>query len=81
MLPRILADVQWRNLDRRFDRLLIVANSCNYAIRFVSQKMSEGNHCLDLCLLTMSLLNGELLRDSRDIRKDRGGVWFTLAIR
>jgi hypothetical protein len=69
MSPRIFAGMQRRNLDRPFDRLPIVANSCNYAIRFVSQKMSEGNHCLDLCLLTMSLLNGELLRDGRDIRK------------
>jgi hypothetical protein len=69
MSPRIFADMQRRNLDRPFDRLPIVANSCNYAIRFVSQEMSKGNHGLKLCLLTMSLLNGELLRDSRDIRK------------
>jgi hypothetical protein len=69
MSPRIFAHVQQRNLARRFDRLPIVANSCNYAIRFVPQNMFEGNHCLNLCLLTMSLLNGKLLRDSRDIRK------------
>jgi hypothetical protein len=69
MSPRIFADVQRRHLDRRFDRLPIIANSCNYAIRFISQKMSEGNHDLELCLLTMPLLNGEVLRDSRDIKK------------
>jgi hypothetical protein len=69
MSPKIFADVQRRNLDRRFDRLLIIANSCNYTIRFISQKMSEGNHDLELCLLTMHLLNGVLLRDNRDIKK------------
>jgi hypothetical protein len=69
MSRRIFADVQRRHFDRRFDRLPIIANSCNYVIRFISQKMSEGIHNLELCLLTMPLLNGELLRDSRDIKK------------
>jgi hypothetical protein len=69
MSPRIFADMQRRNVDKEFDRLPIIANSCNYAARFVSQKMSKGKHDLDLCLLTMGLLNGELLRDSRDIKK------------
>jgi hypothetical protein len=69
MSPRIFADMQRRNVGREFDRLPIVANSCNYAIRFGSQKMFKANHDLRLCLLTMGLLNGELLRDSRDIRK------------
>jgi hypothetical protein len=69
MSPRIFADMQRRNVGREFDRLPIIANSCNYAIRFRSQKMYKTNHDLRLCLLTMGLLNGELLRDSRDIRK------------
>jgi hypothetical protein len=69
MSTRIFADMQRRNVDRPFDLLPIVANSCNYATRFLSQEMSKGNHGLKLCLLTMGLLNGELLRDSRDIRK------------
>jgi hypothetical protein len=69
MSPRIFADMQRRNVCRPFDRLPIVANSCNYAIRFVSKDMSEGDHDLKLCLLTMGLLSGELLRSSRDIKK------------
>lgn len=69
MSARNFADVQRRNVDREFDRLPIIANSCNYAIRFASQEMSKGEHDLKLCLLTMSLLNGELLRDSRNIQK------------
>jgi hypothetical protein len=69
MSPRIIADMQRRNVCRPFDHLPIVANSCNYAIRFVSKDMSEGDHDLRLCLLTMGLLNGELLRNSWDIKK------------
>jgi len=69
MSTRIFADMQRNNVDRSFDLLPIVANSRNYATRFVSQEMSKGKHGLKLCLLTMGLLNGELLRDSRDIRK------------
>jgi hypothetical protein len=69
MSTRIFADMQRRNVGRPFDRLPIIANSCNYAIRFVSQEMFKANHDLRLCLLTMNLLNGELLRDGRDIKK------------
>jgi hypothetical protein len=69
MSPRIFADMQRRNVTRPFDRLPIVANSCNYSIRFISQNMCEGDHDLELCLLTMNLLNGELLRKSQAIRK------------
>jgi hypothetical protein len=69
MSPRIFADMQRRNVERPFDRLPIIANSCNYATRFASWEMSGSGHELELCLLTMNLLNGELLRDSRDIKK------------
>jgi hypothetical protein len=69
MSTRIFADMQRRNVGRPFDRLPIIANSCNYAIRSVSQEMFKANHDLRLCMLTMNLLNGELLRDSRDIKK------------
>jgi hypothetical protein len=69
MSPRLFAGMQRRNVDREFDRLPIVANSCNYATRFASEEMSKGNHGLKLCLLTMGLLNGEPLRDSQNIKK------------
>jgi hypothetical protein len=79
MSARIYTDMQRRNVCRPFDRLPIVANNCNYAIRFVSEDMSEGDHDLKLCLLTMGLLtmgllNGELLRNSRDIKKLPAGM-------
>lgn len=61
--------MQRRNVDREFDRLPIIANSCNYATRFVSREMSKEKHDLDLCILTIALLNRELLCDSRDIKR------------
>jgi hypothetical protein len=69
MSPRIFADMQRRRVKWRFDLLPIVANSCNYALRFVSREMMDSGHDLKLCLLTMYLLNGELFRDSQDIKK------------
>lgn len=69
MSPRIFADIQRRGLDKPFDRLPIVANSCDYAIRLVSRDMLNSGHSLGHCLLTMYLLNGEIIRDSRDIKK------------
>ena len=69
MSPRIFADMQRRGLSSPFDRLPIVANSCNYAIRLVSRDMSESGHSVELCLLTMYLLNGEIMRTYRHIRK------------
>lgn len=69
MSPRIFADIQRRGLEKPFDRLPIVANSCDYAIRLVSRDMLNRGHSLGLCLLTMYLLNGEIIRNSRDIKK------------
>jgi hypothetical protein len=69
MSTRISADMQRRNVERQFDRLPIVANSCNYATHFTLQEMFKANHDLSLCLLTMGVLNEELFRDNRDITK------------
>jgi hypothetical protein len=69
MSPRIFADIQRRRLESPFDRLPIVANSCSYAIRLVSRDMSESGHSVELCLLTMYLLNGEIMRNGRHIKK------------
>jgi len=66
---RIFTNMQRRNVYKPFDRLQIIANSFNYAIRFALKDMSEGDHDLKLCLLTIGLLNGELLRNSREIKK------------
>lgn len=73
MSPRILADIQRRRLDRPFDRLPIVANSCNYELRFDAWEMFDSGYSVKLCLLTMYLLNGEILRtDTRHQKAARG---------
>lgn len=69
MAPRIFADIQRRRLENHFDRLPIVANSCIYAIRLPSQEMLPSGHSVEYCLLAMYLLNGEIIRNSRDIKK------------
>jgi hypothetical protein len=69
MSPRIFIDIQQRGLESPFDRLLIVANSCNYAIRLVSRDISESGYSVELCLLTMYLLNREIMRNYRYTRK------------
>jgi hypothetical protein len=61
--------MQRRGLESPFDRLPIVANSCNYAIRLVSRDMLKSGHSVEPCLLTMYLLNGEIMRNYRHIRK------------
>jgi hypothetical protein len=69
MSPRIFADIQRRGLENPFDRLPIVANSCNYAIRLISWNILYNGHSVELCLLTMYLLIGEIIRNDRQIRK------------
>lgn len=69
MSPRIFADIQRRKITDPLDRLPIVANSCNYAIRITARQSLSGIYSVALCSLAMFLLNGELLRNSRDIKK------------
>ncbi|KAK0303173.1 hypothetical protein LTR82_017647 [Friedmanniomyces endolithicus] len=69
MSPRVFADIQRRGLEQPFDHLPIAANSCDYALRFVSQQMLTRGFSVGLCLLAMFLLNGEILRNARDIKK------------
>jgi hypothetical protein len=65
----VIDDIQRRGLKSPFDRLPIVANSCNYAIRLVSRDMLKSGHSVELCLLTTYLLNGDIMRNYRHIRK------------
>ncbi|GAB7360175.1 hypothetical protein MBLNU230_g7937t1 [Neophaeotheca triangularis] len=67
MSARIIADVQQRQTGKEHDCLRIAANSCDYAIRFNPCTMLEKEHDVQLCLLAMYLLNGEILRDSQQI--------------
>jgi hypothetical protein len=69
MSPRIFVDMQQRGLENPFDRLPIIANSFNYAMRLISQDMLESGHSVELCLLTMYLLNREIIQNGRHIKK------------
>ncbi|KAM3413579.1 hypothetical protein BST61_g11448 [Cercospora zeina] len=69
MSPRIFADITRRSVKHPFDLLPITANSCDYAVRFNAREMSQSKFGVELCLLAMFLLNGELLCDSRHVHK------------
>nr|POF02614.1 hypothetical protein CFP56_58246 [Quercus suber] len=69
MAPQIFADIARRQLQQPFDRLPITANCCDYAVRLESQKMHNQGHSPGFCLLALYLLNGEILRNTREIKE------------
>ncbi|KIW97349.1 uncharacterized protein Z519_02741 [Cladophialophora bantiana CBS 173.52] len=64
MSPSIFADVGAREAGRCVDRLAIVANCCAYSVRLRTKTLQDGNYSLSLALLTLYLLNGEILMNS-----------------
>ncbi|KAL8377989.1 hypothetical protein RB595_008602 [Gaeumannomyces hyphopodioides] len=66
MTPRVLADVESRELSQPWDRLAIVANCCRYPIRLDKETLSQQGHSLSLSLLAMCLVNGEILDNGDD---------------
>ncbi|KAF4444198.1 hypothetical protein FACUT_779 [Fusarium acutatum] len=73
MSPSIVEDIASRNLEREWDRLAIIANCCQYAKRLNSAQLQADKHSLSLSILTLILMNGEILsnhrRDKIDARK------------
>ncbi|KIX96810.1 uncharacterized protein Z520_07530 [Fonsecaea multimorphosa CBS 102226] len=65
MSPSIFADVGARKAGRCSDRLAIVANCCDYSERLNTKKLQSSNLSLSLALLTLYLLNGEILMNGR----------------
>ncbi|KAF4948194.1 hypothetical protein FGADI_9822 [Fusarium gaditjirri] len=63
MTPTIIEDVASRQLEREWDRLAIIANCCQYTKRLNSKQLRSSNHSLSLSLLTLVLVNGEILRN------------------
>ena len=61
MSPAIIADVEARGITDPWDRLPIVANCCDYPVRLDTRKLQQHRHSLSLSMLTMYLLNGEIL--------------------
>ncbi|CAG2014421.1 unnamed protein product [Fusarium graminearum] len=62
----IISDVNWRGVTEPWDRLAIIANCCQYATRLDAARLQqmEGNVAsLDLSILALRLLNGEILNN------------------
>ncbi|RKK08838.1 hypothetical protein BFJ66_g9106 [Fusarium oxysporum f. sp. cepae] len=63
MSPTIIKDITSRQLEREWDRLAIIANCCQYTKRLNSTQLQGNKHSLSLSLLTLVLMNGEILRN------------------
>jgi hypothetical protein len=61
MSPRIIEDLERRNITETFDFIPIAANVCNYDIRLHSNHLAKSLYSVGLCVLTMYLLNGEII--------------------
>ncbi|OBS15001.1 hypothetical protein FPOA_14028 [Fusarium poae] len=72
MSPTIINDIANRKLDREWDRLAIIANCCQYINRLDSTKL-QGKHSLDLSLLALCLINGEIF--SNHPKNNWDNIW------
>ncbi|KAJ4179879.1 hypothetical protein NW767_014523 [Fusarium falciforme] len=66
----IVSDVRARGVTEPWDLLAIIANCCQYATRLKStmlQEKSKRGVTLDLSILALRLLNGEILRNDLSI--------------
>ncbi|EXK86449.1 hypothetical protein FOQG_09721 [Fusarium oxysporum f. sp. raphani 54005] len=63
MSPTIIEDITSRQLEREWDRLAIIANCCQYTKRLNSTQLQGNKHSLSLSLLTLVVMNGEILRN------------------
>ncbi|KAI8951732.1 hypothetical protein F4801DRAFT_544153 [Xylaria longipes] len=61
MSPKIIADVEERDVRDVWDRLAIVGNCCSYSVRMDIERLRQDDHSLSLSMLAMCLLNGEIL--------------------
>ncbi|KAI7758723.1 hypothetical protein LZL87_013785 [Fusarium oxysporum] len=62
MTPKVIADIERRGLGDAWDKLAIIANCCQYAIRMNHMQMTKSKS-LSVSILAMCLLNGEILRN------------------
>lgn len=60
MTPRIVADIEARGLRDSWDKLAIIANCCQYAVR-MNHKEMQAPKSLSISILAMCLLNGDVL--------------------
>ncbi|RGP71979.1 hypothetical protein FSPOR_3094 [Fusarium sporotrichioides] len=62
----IVSDVEWRGITEPWDRLAIIANCCQYDTRLDTARLQQNEAnvpSLDLSVLALRLLNGEILNN------------------
>ncbi|KAF4497070.1 hypothetical protein FAGAP_6765 [Fusarium agapanthi] len=77
MSPSIIEDIANRNLEREWDRLAIIANCCQYTNRLNSAQLQADKHSLSLSILTLILMNGEILSNSPQDKPDARTMTIT----
>ncbi|KAF5982128.1 hypothetical protein FCOIX_3892 [Fusarium coicis] len=77
MSPSIIEDIASRNLDREWDRLAIIANCCQYTNRLNSAQLQSDKHSLSLSMLTLVLMNGEILSNYAQDKLDAKTMTIT----
>ena len=71
MSSMIFKDIAARNISQPYDRLPITANCCDYGIRLDSESLAieKSVDHVDVYALALYVLNGELIRDTGEIKK------------
>ncbi|RYP78471.1 hypothetical protein DL770_006884 [Monosporascus sp. CRB-9-2] len=65
MFPTIIDSIGRRNPEKSWDRLAIVSNCCQYPIRLNKEELQQKSCSLDLSMLALCLLNGEIIYNDR----------------
>ncbi|KAF5251164.1 hypothetical protein FANTH_3708 [Fusarium anthophilum] len=63
MSGTIVSDVRKRGVTEPWDCLAIIANCCQYATRLNSTRLQHSGVNLDLAILALRLVNGEILKN------------------
>lgn len=65
MTPRVLRDIEKRDMSKRWDTLPIAANACQYTIRLDHERLESEGKSLSMSVFAQCLLNGEVLHNDR----------------
>ena len=76
MSPTIFEDIGQRNTKFPLDKLVIAANSCGYSERLNTRILRKEKESLSLAILTIFILNGEILRHDSNAGKHLDGNIF-----
>ena len=68
MSPAIFEDIGTREITVPSDILAITANCCRYLTRLSSHVLNDTNESLSIAILTLFMMNGEILR--HDVQRD-----------